>query len=61
MIPWYNNQEIRNLFALGYSSMRRRVAIMKPKIFEENETSKRNNLILQENDPLKGFKFYNNR
>ena len=34
-IGWYNNQEIGNLFGLGYSSISRRVAIMKPKIAKD--------------------------
>ena len=38
---WYNNQEIGNLFGLGYSSISRRVTIMKSKISEEDEMNKR--------------------
>ena len=38
---WYNNQEIGNLFGLGYSSISRRVTIMKSKISKENEMNKR--------------------
>ena len=38
---WYNNQEIGNLFGLGYSSISRRVTIMKSKISKEDETNKR--------------------
>ena len=38
---WYNNQEIGNLFGLGYSTISRRVTIMKSKISKEDEMSKR--------------------
>ena len=38
---WYNNQEIGNLFGLGYSSIGRRVTIMQSKISEEDEINKR--------------------
>ena len=38
---WYNNQEIGNLFGLGYSSISRRVTIMKSKISKEDEMNKR--------------------
>ena len=38
---WYTNQEIGNLFGLGYSSISRRVTIMKSKISKEDETNKR--------------------
>ncbi|NUO10272.1 MAG: hypothetical protein HUU08_16710 [Candidatus Brocadia sp.] len=38
---WYNNQEIGNLFGLGYSSISRRVTITKPKISKDNEIHKR--------------------
>jgi len=38
---WYNNQEIGNLFGLGYSSISRRVTIMKSKISKGNEIHKR--------------------
>ena len=38
---WYNNHEIGNLFGIGYSSISRRVTIMKSKISEEDETNKR--------------------
>ena len=38
---WYNNQEIGNLFGIGYSSISQRVTIMKSKISEEDEMNKR--------------------
>ena len=38
---WYNNQEIGNLFGLGYSSISRRVTIMKSKMSKEDEMNKR--------------------
>jgi len=38
---WYNNQEIGNLFGLGYSSISRRVTIMKSKMSKEEEVNKR--------------------
>jgi len=38
---WYNNQEIGNLFGLGYSSISRRVAIMKSKISKDSGILKR--------------------
>jgi hypothetical protein len=38
---WYNNQEIGNLFGLGYSSISRRVTIMKSKILKDNEIHER--------------------
>ena len=38
---WYNNQEIGNLFGLGYSSISRRVSNMKSKISKEVEMYKR--------------------
>ena len=38
---WYNNQEIGNLFGLGYSSISRRVTIMKSMILKEGEMNKR--------------------
>ncbi|MDR4503822.1 MAG: transposase [Candidatus Scalindua sp.] len=38
---WYNNQEIGNLFGLGYSSISRRVAIMKSKITKDGKLNKR--------------------
>jgi hypothetical protein len=38
---WYNNQEIGNLFGLGYSSISRRVTIMKSKISKDDEIHKR--------------------
>jgi putative transposase len=38
---WYNNQEIGNLFGLGYSSISRRVAIMKSRISEDGKINKR--------------------
>jgi len=37
---WYNNQEIGNLFGLGYSSISRRVTIMKSKMSKEDEINK---------------------
>ncbi|MDR4503815.1 MAG: hypothetical protein MRK01_03355 [Candidatus Scalindua sp.] len=38
---WYNNQEIGNLFGLGYSSISRRVAIVKSKITKDGKLNKR--------------------
>jgi REP element-mobilizing transposase RayT len=38
---WYNNQEIGNLFGIGYSSVSRRVSSMKSKISKDNEINKR--------------------
>ena len=38
---WYYNQEIGSLFGLGYSSISRRVTIMKSKMSGENEINKR--------------------
>ena len=38
---WYNNEEFGNLFGLGYSSISRRVTIMKSKMSKENEVHKR--------------------
>lgn len=38
---WYNNQEIGNLFGLGYSSISRRVTIMKSKISKDDGIHKR--------------------
>jgi len=38
---WYSNQEIGRLFGLGYSSISRRVTIMKSKISKEDEINKR--------------------
>ena len=38
---WYNNQEIGNLFGLGYSSISRRVTIMKSMISKDDEIHKR--------------------
>ena len=37
---WYNNQEIGDLFGLGYSSISRRVSIMKSKISKDDEIHK---------------------
>jgi len=37
---WYNNQEIGNLFGLGYSSISRRVTIMKSMISKDDEIHK---------------------
>ena len=37
---WYNNQEIGNLFGLGYSSISRRVTIMKSMISKDEEINK---------------------
>ena len=37
----YDNQEIGNLFGLGYSSISRRVTIMKSKMSGEDEMNKR--------------------
>lgn len=37
----FNNQEIGNLFGLGYSSISRRVTIMKSKILKDNEIHER--------------------
>ena len=38
---WYNNKEIGNLFGLGYSSISRRVTIMKSMMLKEDEMNKR--------------------
>ncbi|MDR4505354.1 MAG: hypothetical protein MRK01_11275 [Candidatus Scalindua sp.] len=38
---WYNNQEIGNLFGLAYSSISRRVAIVKSKITKDGKLNKR--------------------
>ncbi|KKM17034.1 hypothetical protein LCGC14_1679750, partial [marine sediment metagenome] len=38
---WYSNQEIGNLFGLGYSSISRRVTIMKSKISKDDKINKR--------------------
>ncbi|GJQ58735.1 MAG: hypothetical protein D8M57_12895 [Candidatus Scalindua sp. AMX11] len=38
---WYNNQEIGNLFGLGYSSISRRVASVKSKITKDGKLNKR--------------------
>lgn len=38
---WYNNQEIGNLFGLGYSSISRLVTIMKSMISKDDEIHKR--------------------
>jgi chromosomal replication initiation ATPase DnaA len=38
---WYNNQEIGNLFGLGYSSISRRVTIMKSRISKDDRMNKR--------------------
>ncbi|TVL99385.1 MAG: hypothetical protein CV087_18360 [Candidatus Brocadia sp. WS118] len=38
---WYNNQEIGNLFGLGYSSISRRVTIMKSQISKDAGIHKR--------------------
>ncbi|MCF6155918.1 MAG: hypothetical protein E3K36_11845 [Candidatus Brocadia sp.] len=38
---WYTNKEIGDLFSLGYSSISRRVTIMKLKLFKEDEMNKR--------------------
>jgi REP element-mobilizing transposase RayT len=38
---WYNNQEIGNLFGLGYSSISRRVTIMKSRISKDDKINKR--------------------
>ena len=38
---WYNNQEIGNLFGLGYSSISRRVTLMKSMISEDDGIHKR--------------------
>ncbi len=38
---WYNNQEIGKLFGLGYSSISRRVTIMKAMISKDDEIKKR--------------------
>jgi putative transposase len=38
---WYNNQEIGTLFGLGYSSISRRVTIMKSMISKDDEIKKR--------------------
>ncbi|MDR4509382.1 MAG: transposase [Candidatus Brocadiaceae bacterium] len=37
---WYNNQEIGNLFGLGYSSISRRVTIMKSMISKDSKIKK---------------------
>lgn len=42
---WYNNQEIGDLFGLGYSSISRRVTIMKSKIFKDDRINKRFNKV----------------
>ena len=41
----YDNQEIVNLFGLGYSSVSRRVTIMKSKMSGEDEMNKRLEII----------------
>ncbi len=38
---WYSNQEIGNLFGLGYSSISRRVTIMKSMIAKDSKLNKR--------------------
>ncbi len=38
---WYSNQEIGNLFGLGYSSISRRVTIMKPMIAKDGKLNKK--------------------
>ena len=38
---WYSNQEIGDLFGLGYSSISRRVTIMKSKISKDDKINKR--------------------
>ncbi|TLD42394.1 MAG: hypothetical protein JETT_1328 [Candidatus Jettenia ecosi] len=38
---WYNNQEIGNLFGLGYSSISRRVSIMQSMVLEDDKIYKR--------------------
>ncbi len=38
---WYNNQEIGNLFGLGYSSISRRVTIVKSMISKDDKINKR--------------------
>ncbi len=38
---WYNNREIGNLFGLGYSSVSRRVTIMKSMLSEDNKINGR--------------------
>ncbi len=38
---WYNNQEIGDLFGLGYSSISRRVTIMKSVISKDDKINKR--------------------
>ncbi len=38
---WYSNHEIGNLFGLGYSSISRRVTIMKSKISKDDKLNKR--------------------
>jgi len=38
---WYSNQEIGNLFGLGYSSISRRVSIMKTMIAKDGKLKKR--------------------
>jgi len=42
---WYNNQEIGNLFGLGYSSVSRRVTIMKSEMSGEDEMNNRLEII----------------
>ena len=42
---WYNNQKIGNLFGLGYSSISRRVIIMKTLISKDNKINKKFNNI----------------
>ncbi|MBT3879536.1 MAG: transposase [Candidatus Scalindua sp.] len=38
---WYSNHEIGNLFGLGYSSISRRVTVMKSKISKDDKLNKR--------------------
>ncbi|MCP4265081.1 MAG: hypothetical protein GY777_05820 [Candidatus Brocadiaceae bacterium] len=38
---WYSNQEIGNLFGIGYSSVSRRVSIMKANISKDDKINKR--------------------
>ncbi|OQY98313.1 MAG: hypothetical protein B6D35_12505 [Candidatus Brocadia sp. UTAMX2] len=38
---WYTNREIGNVFGLGYSSISRRVAVMKSKMSKDDEMHKR--------------------
>ena len=45
---WYNNKEIGNLFGLGYSSISRRVTIMKSMMLKDGEIHKQ----LEENKSL---------